>query len=73
DLQDVIFYYQSQPELLRLILQSKLEEDKRRAEEAKLRSKELDLMMLQQQQQQQQRIYSTTRVNSIHTPAAATL
>lgn len=48
ELQDVIFYYQSQPELLRLILQSKLEEDKRRAEEAKLRSKELDLIMLQQ-------------------------
>ncbi|KAG0172968.1 hypothetical protein DFQ28_009522 [Apophysomyces sp. BC1034] len=50
DLQDVIIYYQSQPELLRLILLSKLEEDKRRAEEAKLRAKELDLMLLQQQQ-----------------------
>ncbi|KAI7878952.1 hypothetical protein K492DRAFT_238215 [Lichtheimia hyalospora FSU 10163] len=53
DLQDVIFYYQSQPDMLRLILQSKVEEDRRRAEEAKLRAKELDLLMLQQQQQQQ--------------------
>ncbi|KAK4513158.1 uncharacterized protein ATC70_012953 [Mucor velutinosus] len=51
DLQDVIIYYQSQPELLRLILLSKVEEDKRRAEEAKLRAKELDLFLLQQQQQ----------------------
>ncbi|KAI8637398.1 hypothetical protein BD408DRAFT_424603 [Parasitella parasitica] len=43
DLQDVIQQYQSQPELLKLILTSKVEEDKRRAEEAKLRAKELDL------------------------------
>ncbi|KAI8369245.1 uncharacterized protein BYT42DRAFT_617286 [Radiomyces spectabilis] len=50
DLQDVILYYQNQPDLLRLILLSKLEEDKRRAEEAKLRAKELDLLLLQQQQ-----------------------
>jgi hypothetical protein len=52
DLQEVIIYYQSQPELLRLILLSKVEEDKRRSEEAKLRAKELDLFLLQQQQQQ---------------------
>jgi hypothetical protein len=52
DLQDIIYSYQSQPELLRLILLSKLEEDKRRAEEAKLRAKELDLLLIQQQQQQ---------------------
>jgi hypothetical protein len=50
DLQEVIMYYQSQPDLLRLILMSKVEEDKRRAEEAKLRAKELDLLLLQQQQ-----------------------
>lgn len=54
DLQDVIFCYQSQPELLRLILLSKVEEDKRRTEEAKLRAKEIDLLLLQQRQQQQQ-------------------
>lgn len=51
DLQEVIIYYQSQPELLRLILLSKVEEDKRRAEEAKLRAKELDMVLAQQQQQ----------------------
>lgn len=51
DLQDVIVYYQSQPELLRLILLSKVEEDKRRTEEAKLRAKELDMLLVQQQQQ----------------------
>ncbi|CAO3702057.1 unnamed protein product [Rhizopus stolonifer] len=49
DLQDIIYSYQSQPELLKLILSSKLEEDKRRAEEAKLRAKELDLLLSQQQ------------------------
>lgn len=58
DLQDIIYSYQSQPELLRLILLSKLEEDKRRAEEAKLRAKELDLLLIQQQQQQQQQLMS---------------
>ncbi|KAL0090825.1 DNA-binding WRKY transcription factor [Phycomyces blakesleeanus] len=47
DLQDVIICYQSQPDLLKLILLSKVEEDKRRAEEAKLRAKELDLLLLQ--------------------------
>lgn len=45
DLQQVIQQYQSQPELLKLILTSKVEEDKRRAEEAKLRAKELDLYL----------------------------
>ena len=43
DLQDLVQQYKSQPELLKLILQSKVEEDKRRTEEAKLRIKELDL------------------------------
>ncbi|KAI9320397.1 hypothetical protein BX666DRAFT_1851353 [Dichotomocladium elegans] len=45
DLQDVLSQYQSQPELLKLILSSKVEEDKRRTEEAKLRAKELDLYL----------------------------
>lgn len=45
DLQEVIQQYQSQPELLKLILTSKVEEDKRRAEEAKLRAKELDMYL----------------------------
>ncbi|ORZ20639.1 hypothetical protein BCR42DRAFT_409184 [Absidia repens] len=42
ELQDVIQQYKAHPELLKLILTSKVEEDKRRAEEAKLRAKELD-------------------------------
>lgn len=54
DLRDIILYYQSQPDLLKLILMSKVEEDKRRAEEAKLRAKELDLMLYEHHQQQQQ-------------------
>lgn len=61
DLQDVIFYYQSQPELLKLILLSKVEEDKRRAEEAKLRAKELDLLLVQQRQTEQ-------KVNLVNSP-----
>ncbi|KAG2228206.1 hypothetical protein INT45_010998 [Circinella minor] len=43
ELQDLVRQYESQPEILKLILASKVEEDKRRAEEAKLRIKELDL------------------------------
>ncbi|KAI8342566.1 hypothetical protein BC941DRAFT_413141 [Chlamydoabsidia padenii] len=42
ELHQVIQQYQAHPDLLKLILTSKVEEDKRRAEEAKLRAKELD-------------------------------
>ncbi|KAI9303927.1 hypothetical protein BJ944DRAFT_289013 [Cunninghamella echinulata] len=42
ELQEVIQQFKSHPELLKLILTSKVEEDKRRTEEAKLKSKELD-------------------------------
>ncbi|KAI8060548.1 hypothetical protein BC940DRAFT_337515 [Gongronella butleri] len=52
ELQELLMSYQGQPELLRMILASKLEEDKRRAEEAKLKVKELDLLILQHQQHQ---------------------
>jgi hypothetical protein len=45
NLERVIQNYASQPELLELILASKVEEDKRRAEEAKLRRKEIDYML----------------------------
>lgn len=48
NLQGVISKYQTNPELLKLILASKVEEDRRRAEEAKLKSKELDLYLNQQ-------------------------
>ncbi|RHZ81059.1 hypothetical protein Glove_124g22 [Diversispora epigaea] len=51
ELQDVIAQFQTQPELLKLILTSKVEEDKRRAEEAKLRVKELDLMLSERNRQ----------------------
>ncbi|CAO3631450.1 unnamed protein product [Cunninghamella blakesleeana] len=50
ELQEMLIHYQSQPDLLQLILESKLQEDKRRTEEARLRAKELDLMLLQHQQ-----------------------
>ncbi|CAO3690997.1 unnamed protein product [Rhizopus stolonifer] len=48
DLQEVISKYQKNPELLKLILASKVEEDRRKTEEAKLRSKELDLYINRQ-------------------------
>ncbi|CAG8547594.1 12495_t:CDS:2 [Acaulospora morrowiae] len=51
ELQDVIAQFQTQPELLKLILTSKVEEDKRKAEEAKLRVRELDLMLSERNRQ----------------------
>lgn len=51
DLQQVLLQYRSQPDLLQLILESKLQEDRRRTEEARLRAKELDLMLLQHHHQ----------------------
>ncbi|KAG0172999.1 hypothetical protein DFQ30_009124 [Apophysomyces sp. BC1015] len=45
ELKNVIAQYELQPELLKLILTSKIEEDKRRTEEAKLRFKQLDLYL----------------------------
>ncbi|CAI2177567.1 15090_t:CDS:2 [Funneliformis geosporum] len=51
DLQDVLAQFGNQPELLKLILQSKVEEDKRKAEEAKLRVRELDLLLLDRDRQ----------------------
>ncbi|KAG0164061.1 hypothetical protein DFQ28_010819 [Apophysomyces sp. BC1034] len=60
DLQDVIHQYRSQPELLKLILTSKVEEDKRRAEEAKLRAKELDLYLQENSRRLSVHSYSDT-------------
>lgn len=51
----VVQQYGEHPELLELILSSKLEEDRRRAEEAKLRQKEIDYILQQQQSMQQWR------------------
>ncbi|KAI8882800.1 hypothetical protein K501DRAFT_323762 [Backusella circina FSU 941] len=68
DLQAVITRYQGNPELLRLILSSKVEEDKRRTEEAKLKTKELDLYMKTQTSQLKpystNSDFETNRINS---------
>ncbi|OAD78677.1 DNA-binding WRKY transcription factor [Phycomyces blakesleeanus NRRL 1555(-)] len=44
-LERVVQQYGSRPELLELILSTKVEEDRRRAEEAKLRRKEIDYLL----------------------------
>ncbi|KAG2183245.1 hypothetical protein INT43_006249 [Umbelopsis isabellina] len=49
DLQEVICQFRTQPELLQLILNSKVEEDRRKAEEAKLRGKEIDYYLQRRQ------------------------
>jgi hypothetical protein len=51
ELQDVIAQFGTQPELLKLILTSKVEEDKRRAEEAKLRTRELEIILMEREKQ----------------------
>ncbi|KAI7907566.1 uncharacterized protein BX663DRAFT_491334 [Cokeromyces recurvatus] len=51
DLQTVVSTYHENPELLKLILTSKVEEDKRRAEEAKLKVKELDIFFKKHQEE----------------------
>lgn len=59
--------YGEQPELLELILSSKVEEDRRRAEEAKLKRKEIDYLLLQKQQDidtAQRTAYRSWRVGS---------
>ncbi|KAI9323736.1 hypothetical protein BX666DRAFT_1889902 [Dichotomocladium elegans] len=47
NLEKVVHQYSEQPELLGLILSSKVEEDRRRAEEAKLKQKEIDYLLQQ--------------------------
>ncbi|KAG0190259.1 hypothetical protein DFQ28_002266 [Apophysomyces sp. BC1034] len=44
-LEQVVHRYREQPKLLELILSSKAEEDRRRAEEARLRQRELDYLL----------------------------
>lgn len=53
DLQSVVSKYHANPELLKLILASKVEEDKRRTEEARLKAKEIDLYFQQQQEKEE--------------------
>ncbi|KAI9308934.1 hypothetical protein BJ944DRAFT_280865 [Cunninghamella echinulata] len=52
NLERILQQYASQPDLLELILSSKVEEDRRRAEEAKLKNKEIDYLIQQQQLEQ---------------------
>ncbi|SAM07731.1 hypothetical protein [Absidia glauca] len=77
DLQQILFYYRSQPDLLQLILESKLQEDRRRSEEARLRAKELDWLLLQQSihhliytQDQQPTLTKRRRGSSLHIDSA---
>lgn len=49
DLQQVLAEYDTEPEMLKLILRCKIEEDKRHTAEARLKAKELDLMWIQSQ------------------------
>ncbi|CDH57361.1 hypothetical protein RO3G_11823 [Lichtheimia corymbifera JMRC:FSU:9682] len=51
NLERVVRQYSEQPELLGLILSSKVEEDRRRTEEARLKQKEIDYLLQQHQQQ----------------------
>ncbi|KAI9314956.1 hypothetical protein BX666DRAFT_2138980 [Dichotomocladium elegans] len=50
-LETILHHYSQKPELLELILLSKVQEDRRRAEEAKLRSKEIDYILQKEQTQ----------------------
>ena len=76
NLEKVVQQYGEQRDLLELILSSKVEEDRRRAEEAKLRQKEIDYLLQQHRydsdnttpesgQQQQQQPIRASRSNSM--------
>jgi hypothetical protein len=73
DLQDLIQQYKTQPDLLKLILTSKVEEDKRRAEEAKLKAKELDLLLQQQSLKRKSSFQEESIEKRRHSAAAAML
>lgn len=45
DLDEIMLKYGDNPAILRLILSSKVEEDRRRAEEAKLKQRELEYLL----------------------------
>ncbi|KAI7885093.1 hypothetical protein K492DRAFT_204341 [Lichtheimia hyalospora FSU 10163] len=52
-LEGILQQYSQKPELLELILMSKVQEDRRRAEEAKLRSKEIDYVLQRDRDREQ--------------------
>ncbi|KAF7720522.1 hypothetical protein EC973_007838 [Apophysomyces ossiformis] len=61
NLDKVVQQYGTRPELLELILSSKVEEDRRRAEEAKLRRKEIDYLLHQHQQDTDDHVWQPTK------------
>ncbi|KAG1510884.1 hypothetical protein G6F47_000817 [Rhizopus delemar] len=64
-IEKAIQMYGSQPELLGLILSSKVEEDRRKTEEAKLRQKEIDYLLQQKEKKQSNltSLHTTTQSN----------
>ncbi|KAI7887327.1 hypothetical protein K492DRAFT_232812 [Lichtheimia hyalospora FSU 10163] len=64
NLERVVRQYSEQPELLGLILSSKVEEDRRRTEEARLKQKEIDYLLQQHQQQDSESQRSTASYHS---------
>ncbi|KAG0169845.1 hypothetical protein DFQ28_011026 [Apophysomyces sp. BC1034] len=64
NLDKVVQQYGARPELLELILSSKVEEDRRRAEEAKLRRKEIDYLLQQHQQKETEDVRQNTSYRS---------
>jgi hypothetical protein len=54
DLQDIIAQFGTQPELLKLIITSKVQEDKRKAEEVKLRVRQIDLLLYERDRQRKE-------------------
>jgi 7,8-dihydro-6-hydroxymethylpterin-pyrophosphokinase len=75
NLEKVVQNYGNQPELLELILSSKVEEDRRRAEEAKLRRKEIDYLLQKQstEPQRQKKENSLTLLPPIATKQSVSL
>ena len=67
NLERVVRQYSEQPELLGLILSSKVEEDRRRTEEARLKQKEIDYLLQQHQQQDNESHRSTASYRSSNT------
>ncbi|KAI8342162.1 hypothetical protein BC941DRAFT_415562 [Chlamydoabsidia padenii] len=72
NLEAVMRQYASQPDLLELILSSKVEEDRRRTEEAKLRQKEIEYMLQQQQQQREEQYPCASPTLSPSSPCLST-
>ncbi|CDH57232.1 hypothetical protein RO3G_03909 [Lichtheimia corymbifera JMRC:FSU:9682] len=68
-LNDILTKYTEKPDLLELILLSKVEEDRRRTEEIKLRSKQIDFMLQKQHPSSCCSSSSSPPSSMIHPPA----